>query len=81
MVTVLMDVKITGQDTGATSVRTIITTQTVLKNAVIASMDNFVIKSMDIVLMGALLISDLLYAKNVTTDITTDHVPEPVGIV
>lgn len=45
------------------SVLIIITTQTVLENAVIASTDKFVIKLMDIVRMGAILISILLYAK------------------
>lgn len=45
------------------SVLIIITTQTVLENAVIASTDKFVIKLMDIVRMGAILIFILLYAK------------------
>lgn len=41
----------------------IITMQTVLENAVIASMDKFVIKLTDIVRMGAIFISILLCAK------------------
>lgn len=81
MVIVLMDVRITGRGTGVMSVLIIITMQTVQENAVIASTDKFVIKLTDIVRMGAIFISILLCAKNVTTDFTTVHVPESVEIV